>query len=376
MRLGALEKVRHKVTLGKALPFGIRDAGGRLLLARGQVLADEEQLSLLLDRGAFVDLDEVNGPRAEILQAPPERLPALWRAFAERVMALLRGAPAGPGAPWVAAVEEAARTGLTLVDRLPDLAIFMIVRGDAPPSVHYGVMHCVHTAATLALMGRRLGWADARTLQLMRAALTMNLSIIDLQGRLSGQMQPPNANQRQAIRDHPLRSVALLEAAGVTDDGWLAAVAQHHEVRGGAGYPRGVPEVDEGADALRVADRYTAKLSARASRPALAPNLAAKQLFTAEGGSKHGAVVVKEFGIYPPGSFVTLQSGETAVVVRRGANANTPTVASLVGRGGEPLMQPVSRDTSMRAHTIVSAVPDNRVPVRVAPETLYAERLH
>ena len=34
------------------------------------------------------------------------------------------------------------------------------------------------------------------------------------------------------------------------------------------------------------------------------------------------AALVKEFGVYPPGCFVTLASGETGVVVKRGADGD------------------------------------------------------
>lgn len=372
MRLGPLEKVRHKIVQGKPLPCGIRDAAGRLLLARGNVLANDEQVQALLDRGAFVDLDELMGPRAEILQAPPERLPGLWRAHAERVAAQLQ---APPTAGWPERLLETARTGLTLVDRLPDLAIYMVVRGDAPPNLHYGVMHSVHTATTLALMGRRLGWDDPQIVRLMAAALTMNLSVLPLQGRLAVQHDKPTALQRTALNEHPARSAALLTVAGVTDAGWLTAVAQHHEVRGGTGYPARLAEPDDGADALRVADVYTAKLSPRATRAALATPVAAKQVFTAEAGRPHGAAVIKEFGLYPPGAFVALQSGELGVAVRRGETASTPVVAALVGRSGDPLMQPVLRDTAHKAHAVAQTVPESRVPVRLGPERLFADRL-
>lgn len=373
MRLSPLEKVQHKIKLGQPLPFSIRDGGGRLLLARGHVLGDQDQMDAVLDRGAFVDIDEVMGPRAEILQAPPEKLPALWRGYAERVASCLHAAP---GPQWVQNIEEAARIGLTLVDRLPDLAIFMIVRGDAPQQLHYGVMHSVHAAATSALIARRLAWDDARTLTLMRAALTMNLSIVDLQGRLAAQEQAPNALQRTAIRQHPDKSVAMLRAVGVTDADWLVAVAQHHETPDGKGYPQGLTAIHELGEVLRVADVFTAKLSARASRAAMAANQAAKQLFTSQAGSAHCAAVVKEFGIYPPGCFVSLQSGEIGIVARRGANAGTPLVDALISRNGERLLQPVRRDSSHRGFGIVQTVPDAKVMVRVAPEKLFADRLH
>lgn len=369
MRLCPLAKVQHQVKVGQALPFGIRDAGGRLLLARGLVLGAPEQFDALLERGAFVDLDELQGPRAEILKAPPERLPTLWRAYVERVGALLH-TPPSPG--WLEQLKEHSRTLLTLVDRSPDLAVFLIVRRDAPERCHYGVLHAVHAAACAALVGRRLAWDENRMLSLVRAALTMNLSVVDLQGRLADQPGALTAMQRQMLRQHPEKSVAMLVAAGVSDPAWLTAVLQHHEAPGGTGYPQGLHQVDEMAEALRVCDVYTAKFGARSTRRAMPGNQAARSLFTSFPQSPVTAAVVKEFGIYPPGSFVQLQNGETGVVVRRGAAANTPLVDVLVGRNGEPTLAPVRKDTSHKGCGIAQMVGDERMPVRVAPEVHFA----
>jgi hypothetical protein len=56
-------------------------------------------------------------------------------------------------------------------------------------------------------------------------------------------------------------------------------------------------------------------------------------------------VLIRELGIYPIGTCVRLANGEAGVVARKGLNATTPWVASLLGPTGAPLPQPVQRDT-------------------------------
>jgi HD domain len=92
------------------------------------------------------------------------------------------------------------------------------------------------------------------------AALTMKLSIPELQGQLANQLTPLVPGQREAIRQHPLCSEQMLREAGITGELWLEAVAQHHELPGGKGYPRQLSEVAELAGLLRRADIYTAEL--------------------------------------------------------------------------------------------------------------------
>ena len=98
------------------------------------------------------------------------------------------------------------------------------------------------------------------------------------------QSAPPTPAQRTAIEEHPIRSAEMLMAAGVTDKLWLTAIEQHHERTDGTGYPNGRGDVAEFAQALHYVDVFTAKLSARSSRVALMPNVAAREIFTSSAG--------------------------------------------------------------------------------------------
>ena len=182
MELCPLAKVQHRITLGLPLPFSIRDGHSKLLLAKDQVVRDEAQLDALVQRGAFVNLDELRGPRAEIYAAPPELLPALWRKLADQLSRVLAGMPS-PNAPQ--ALDEAARYLAALAERAPDLAIFLVVRPDPAAALRYGIERSLHAATTAFLVARRLDWPAERCLTLVKAAFTMNLGMLALQERLS-----------------------------------------------------------------------------------------------------------------------------------------------------------------------------------------------
>ena len=370
MELCPLVKVQHRIKLGTPLPFSIRDGQSKLLLAKDQVVKDEEQLEALMDRGAYVNLDELRGARAEIYNAPPELLPALWRKLADQLSRTLVGMPS-PQAPQ--ALDEAARYLAALAERAPDVAIFLLVRPDATSTVRYGVMRSLHAAVAAFLIGLRLAWPTERCLTLVKAAFTMNLGMLDLQERLSNQERALNPGQRQAIHAHPLTSVASLKDSGVADADWLEAVAQHHERPGGGGYPAGLAQVGEMASALRTVDVFTAKLAGRAGRAPLAPTRAARDLLAIERGTPFALALVTEFGLYPPGALVRLHCGESAVVLQRTADANAPIVAALTGRSGEPLVAPVVRVAAGREHAIAGIVDARGFKVRIAPERLYAK---
>lgn len=369
MECSPLAVAKQRIKVGMPLPFNIRHADGTLLLARGQVISTDEQLEALMERGALVDSEELRSlnTRGEVMDAPLERLPGMWNESVDRVGRTLKSSIA---ADFQASLEETARPILALVDRDPDLAIFQVLRQEVAGKQHYGVSHSVHAAIAGILVAQRLGWDSENKTRIFKAALTMNLSMLELQARLATQVTAPTQNQRETINEHPMRSREMLEASGVTDKEWLEGVAQHHEVPGGTGYPHKLHEVSPIADLLRRVDIYTAKLASRVSRGALPANEAGRSIFLQDQGHPMATAIIKEFGIYPPGSFVKLASGEAGVVVKRGANANTPLVAALTNREGIALIEPVRRNTAVREFAIVSIISEKSLKVRVSPEKL------
>lgn len=366
MKLLPLEQFSHQLQPGVALPWGVRDASGKLLLARGHVLADAGMLETLLARGMFVDADELNRGATEA-KPQAESIPARWDGLQTKLGILLRSHTDADFLPRL-------RDAVELVDHLSnhntDLLIFLILRHDHTRYNQYGVAHSLHAASLCSLLARRLGWPDDRCHSVISGALTMNLSILDLQGRLATQkhITPP---QRREIDAHPQLSAQMLRRAGVQDEEWLQIVEQHHEQHGGQGYPRKLTQPTEPSQLLRFIDCFTAKHSARAGRAQQPAQQAARDLYTQSKANPLAALLIKEFGIYPPGCFVKLASGETAVVTRRGSNANTPLVAAITNRNGDALSQPISRDTSQSAFAIVTTVPDKSVLVRLNVGKLY-----
>jgi AraC-like DNA-binding protein len=369
MQFAELSVVKQRVLVGQALPFNVRDADRSLLLARGQVVTSHEQMEALFERGCLVDLDELKPAPTDVRSAPRERLPALWRNCMDEVGNALQ---TSPHSGYTAALEDAAAPVLQLIERDPDLAIFQVLRQEECSHLQYGVTHSVHSAITVHMVAQRLGW-DADALQrVFKAALTMNISMLELQGQLSKQATPLTEMQRELVHSHPRRSVEMLELSGVTDRAWLDGVLQHHEVPGGGGYPAGLTEVSDIASLLRRADIYTAKLSGRAKRDAMTADQAGRQMFMQDPGHPMAAALAKEFGVYPPGCHVSLVTGELAIVIQRGASVTTPIVAALTNERGAPLAEPQRRDTSRKNQAIIGVVADRKVNVRVATEKLLA----
>ena len=369
MQFAPLFTVKHRVAFGVPLPFNVYNVDHTLLLARGKAIETAEQFEALMNRGVLVNLDEMLDPVDVARRAPLSMLPAIWDESRERMITVMRD----PSAPDFRVRLEAACAPLeALVERDPDLAIFQVLRQDGNPRREYGVRHSMHAAVIGLLIARRLNWTGGDSNTAVRCALTMNLSMLDLQGVLAATAGEPNAAQRREIITHPVRSRELLEAAGITDPIWLKAVEQHHEQPDGRGYPAGLTEVCEVASLVRCADTYAAKLSERHGRESMPADRAIRKIYMSDPDNPFSAALVKEFGIYPPGSFVALASGEAGIVIRRGTTITTPIVAALTNRYRQPLPHPVRRDTSQPGLGVSGVVNARDLPLPTKPQALAA----
>lgn len=374
MAIDLLRLVADQIQVGQPLPFGVRDEQGHLLLAKGRVVDTEAQRQVLVTRGLYVDPDDdgsltpvVEPGEGDTAAARRTTLFDLWKQTTAR-LDLVLGSLAQAGFP--ARCEAFAGQLVALVDKDPDIAIYNSVRQDPSRLSLYGLAHSLHCAMVCHLATSRAGWPAPRVRTLVKAALTMNLSIVELQGRFAT-LGKLDDYQRGLIRAHPQAAVDRLRAAGVDDPDWLQAVLEHHEHTGGGGYPGGLDEPCEMAQALRMADVFMAKISPRTERPALTILEAARQLFADHPGNPLAAAIIKEYGIHPPGNFVQLASGEQAVVIRRGANAHVPIAAAVTDRNGVPVTRTTRRNTAEPAYAIRAQLPASKLMLRIPPERLY-----
>jgi len=122
-------------------------------------------------------------------------------------------------------------------------------------------------------------------------------------------------------RLHAEVSYRYLQNMGGITDGVLNAVRNHHERIDGKGYPHGVNGHDLGDldQALAVANFYE-KLTWDSSKELKAGQCEAVKSIIQQSGRLADCKIVSAFlnvfGHFPPGSWVELSSGETALVVR------------------------------------------------------------
>lgn len=369
----AIKLHKGHVRLKRPLPWDVYDGSDHLLLSRGYVIDDEAQLESLLERGMYVDMAEIE---ASMEKARPfEHYDPFW--VWEDLTAKLGFHLTHAGNPGIFAhrTEELAGMLQALVQRSPDavIAIIMLTMDHR----RYPTVHCLQVGGLCEMLAKRLGWGKEERLSLLCAALTMNIGMHDLQQILASQREPLTPEQQRGIREHPEQGVALLRQSGVESDDWLTTVEAHHETPRGTGYPHGITGVGEHTVLLRILDIFCAKISPRMYRKPMSGMQAERSLYSdAElaAGNPFIPALIKELGLYPPGSFVKLANGEIAIVLRRSADIKTPLVLSLINGKGDPLIEPIRRDTRRDGCSVSNEIPRSSVLLGIDPSKFWQEK--
>lgn len=303
-------------------------------------------------------------PMAEPLAISPPEAVEGWSSIKRELSALLLEGQ--PDARWFEALEALTQRMRTLARRDFDAALYLLLQdaahGERPYSAHHGLL----CALVCEVCADWFEWPASEIDAVVRAALTMNLSMASVQDALAQQDEPPSDEQRGQIEGHAQRSATMLSEGGLSDALCIEVVRRHHDARD-AGADAAADAASRLAHLLRRVDQYTAKLSRRASRDAVSPAIAARDTCLDADGKPDtvGMAMLRKLGLYPPGSFVRLANGDLGVVVRRGAQAHTPIVAALRRDDGGAHLHPRRCDTARRELAVVHGVTAEDVRVRL-----------
>ncbi|HUN91622.1 MAG TPA: HD domain-containing phosphohydrolase [Burkholderiaceae bacterium] len=375
-----------QVRVGAPLMFDVYDEAGRLLLRRGNRIVNGAQLERLVESGVYADAPGATPDAGTVdddlvvhfrLRPSPHRaarvsIPVLLGEAAGRLETLLSD---------VGVTDDFALEIRSLADGIRKCGE---LDGDAALAhvqlarqARYPIRQALNAALVSAMLFARLNLDPPRASAGIAAALTMNIGMLALQQALyehRGDITPEDA---AAIRSHPRRGADLLRARGVVNDVWLAAVEQHHEARDGSGYPAGLKgdAACREAQVIGLADRYCSMVSERAYRPAFAPAIVLKELHQKHGAAFDPALIgalVTLLGIYPPGTFVKLANGETALVARRLLDVKHPVAYALYLNPRSPYETPRKRLTASQPQFAIDHVLDrSAVTLPIEPELFW-----
>ena len=269
-------------------------------------------------------------------------------------------------------IRELERSIADLIEDNIDASLFVLVQMLYEKNLSYSASHALLCASLCRLISTQAELSPEELTSLCNAALTMNVGMSSLHDLLAHQNSGVTVDQRRSIANHPAVGRQLLSNKGVQDKIWLQIVRDHHAVLpeiAGAGDER---RIQMAIRILQLADIFVGSISPRSTRPGLLSRQGALKIYKGEEGKPNllGAAFVKSIGIYIPGSYVKLANGEVSIVIKRGINAHTPYVASIIGMRGAPNQDPVLRDTSEPGFEIKEGISANQVRLRTNWELL------
>ncbi len=386
------------LALNQTIPVDVWAPDGRLLLKRGQSINSNADKDLLrVHQASTTEADARawqrshervirqmmrDGLTVEAIAAA--RLPAViedidyvvgkevqggWLDLQELLRGMLYQGEATLNA--LERLEGIEKRALELLTLQPDESLFTLFQALPDLALGYCATHALLTAVVCELTAEKLDMPRPNRQLLFRSALIMNIGMARDQDSLASQSTPPNDAQRKLIKEHPERSLDILRALGLLDGDQLDIVRWHHETDA-------APDLIKESLSQRIlctADSFVAKMAPRKTRQAISPLGAAKALFlnTADGAQRLSSAMTTAIGFYPPGTYVELVNGETAVAMARGLRANTPQVLTIIKADGMPLSKYLLRDTGDAAFAIQAPINAEKIKVKVSLDKVSKE---
>ena len=294
-----------------------------------------------------------------------EDLLSLW-ADLESGLGIILGSPASVQ-EFEPRVWQYDRWMTDLLKRDTDMGLYLLFQLASNSPVGYSASHALVSAVLCHLIALELKLPVDERDSLVHAALTMNIAMTELQDQMAGQLEKPSAVQQAAIRDHAVKSIRLLDGLGVMDPLWLETISLHHDDSAGQGSLQQISPAQRLARILRVVDRYAAMISPRKSREGRSATDSARSIIgqTSELMDEVGLVLVGVVGQCPPGTYVRLDDGQMAVVMRRSSLPSRPFVAIVINEAGALVNPPRLHRTANASPGIKSALPPSAVRERL-----------
>ncbi len=385
--------------VGKPLPVDVWSASGQLLLRKGQPVTSEDHreklqahnasstptdalawqrsyermVHALLTAGADVETISRAPMPSEIRTSDyvvGEPFNGGWLDLQEVLRGVLyQGGLAVSPLERLAGIEKKA---LHLLQADADDSLFCLFQALADTTQGYCASHALLCAVVCHMSALKLAIPEPQRAALVTAALLMNIGMARDQDSLARQNTAPTDWQRTLIQQHPQKSVAILQDFGIEDAEVLDIVRWHHEPDSA----EGLPSTAMARQVLAMADVFVAKMAARKTRVSMSPVKAVKSMVMGAEGAAQGiaSAMAQAAGFYPPGTYVKLANGETAVSVQRGARANTPWVIPILDKDGVALGKQLCKETTAPAYTIAAAVPVENVRVTLSVERVRKAR--
>jgi putative nucleotidyltransferase with HDIG domain len=233
---------------------------------------------------------------------------------------------------------------------LPD---FMDLRYP-PRTKRYLTRHCVNVAKLAVFLARAIGLPREELEMVAICGILHDVGMMRVKDEVFTKHAALDQAEWEQVKGHPIEGALLLTKEVVLRDVVARVALEHHERADGSGYPAGKTkhETHLYARIINVVDAYGAMVSPRAHR---LPHLPFDAMRIVMDSGAKGMLdwelvnsFVRALSIYPVGSYVQLEGGEIARVIRAQPEIpEKPVIAIVADAARTILSDPVEIDLAM-----------------------------
>lgn len=280
--------------------------------------SDGVQDAIALEKAQTLQREQMQRKqRAELLSAQQQSLEVCERRFGEAVRQYRKTLELVHAQPVQAAGQcHTMVTGFVddmLADGESSIRLLTETAGDK------SAMHPVNVTIVSLLLGKAMGLAQADMLDLGMAAFLHDMGKIEIPDRVRWHEENFSTAEYKLYQEHVTHSVKMAKTMALSK-GALLAIAQHHELVDGSGFPLRIAgeQMTVASRILALVNRYDNLCNPSRPGAALTPHEALSLIF-AQLKTRFDAAVLSGFirmmGVYPPGSVVQLVDERYASVV-------------------------------------------------------------
>jgi HD-GYP domain-containing protein (c-di-GMP phosphodiesterase class II) len=200
--------------------------------------------------------------------------------------------------------------------------------------------HCVSVSSLSMVIATQLGFRHERVLEIGLAGMLQDVGMLRVPVSIRLAPRALTESEREIIHRHPAYTVDYLDAIPSLPRDVRFVGYQVHERVDQTGYPRkrGGSTIHAYAKIIAVADVYIAMTSPRPYRPAHMPYEAATAILHDCGQGRFDNRIVRALldciSLFPTGSYLELDDGRQAKVVRANPNRHTRPVVGILQSDG------------------------------------------
>ena len=305
-------------------------------------------------------IEKLSAYRRRVIQCEKEFERSLARM--RSVMMKIRNRP-------VTAVNEAKQLTEDIVDKLmcDDNVTLHLMNGKNEYEDIY--FHSLNVAVIAMMIGRAKGYSADKLKELSFAALFHDMGKVKIPTAILRKQEPLTVPEENYLKLHTKYGLDLANQIEDFPETAKLVIEQHHELRDGSGYPKGLQgdEINELAQVIIVANAFDNLCHTRITTEQKIPYTALSHLYK---NCKHLYkeenlnILIKFMGVFPPGTVVQLSNNMIGLVISVNASnllfPNVLVYDPLVPRTQAPILELASKDLR-----IVNAIHPSKLPENI-----------